>query len=155
MRLTEAAALDFFAMFGRFEFSMISAGFVRAGRNDSAEPDWNGLIACREQCDEADIQPLLDAGAQLAAAPPKRLVLVNGVPDYVEAIRGGQSNVRFLVEAVKRARNNLFHGGKYRTARFPVARNAFVVGESIQVLQALLDLPRLHRVRAAYENLPP
>ena len=154
MRLSQRQTLEFFITFARMEYALIAAGFHRSERG-GVEADWQGLAACLEQRPEHEVAPFVESAKQLAAAPPMKLMLGDdGLPRFRLIQRNGQSDVRWTIEAVKRARNNLFHGGKFVTGPAPVERNKFVVTQSLAALQALLALPALSRVLQAYDEMP-
>jgi hypothetical protein len=153
LRLPRELVLEFFVAFSRFEFALKTAGFVYDPRG-AAEADWNRYIADLEKQDSEQLRHILDIGERLFQAPPKRLTLEDGNLLWKEAGSGGQSNIRILVEALKRTRNNLFHGGKFLTAPQPIDRNMFVVSEALAVLYALLDAPFAASVRNAFHELP-
>jgi hypothetical protein len=154
MRLSQRDSLDFFIAFARAEYALVAAGFHRPEQGGVAA-DWNALAACLEQRSELETSSFVESGKELAAAPPMKLILGDdGLPTFRPVVRSGQSDVRWTIEAIKRARNNLFHGGKFLTGTDPVDRNKFVVSHSLQALQALLALPALHRVLQAYDEVP-
>jgi hypothetical protein len=154
MRLSQRDTLEFFITFARVEYALIVAGLHRDEQGGVAA-DWNALAACLEQRSEHEVAPFVESGRRLAAAPPMKLQLGDdGLPEFRPVRRSGQSDVRWTIDSIKRARNNLFHGGKFVTGADPVGRNEFVVSQSLAALRALVALPALHPVLQAYEEIP-
>ena len=150
LRVPPQLALDFFIAFARFEYALIAIGFVH-DRRGVAEPDWNCFFTFIEQLDNTEFQPVLTVGQHLIASPPKKLVLDGQKPRFRPVHQTGQSDIRFLLQCVKQARHNLFHGGKFLTGPQPVERNESVVSDSLAVLRAVLEAPSLVRLRDAYD----
>lgn len=151
LQITRELALDFFVTFARFEYALKAAGFVHQPHG-VAEADWDCFFTFLEQLPTAEIAPVIAAGKRLLDEPPKRLVLDGKDPSWREVRRGHQADIRFIFEAVKRARNNLFHGGKWITSPQRVDRNRIVVSDALNVLRALLDVPGAHRLRHDYDD---
>lgn len=148
--LGAAVTLSFFVMFARFEYALIAAGYLAIRRNGSAVADWDRFINDLNKLDGNTLAPVLSAGAPLLKSPPKKLTVVGGSPKFVLPRRNGESDIRWLMEGVKRARNNLFHGGKYYTAPNAPGRNRTVITASLQTITALLGLN--HQCVAAVER---
>jgi hypothetical protein len=154
LRVPSGLVLDFYVTFGRFEYALKAAGFVHHPRG-VAEADWHSFVTFLEQLEPAARLPVVEAGQQLIAEPPKKLVLDGTDPPWKPVPRGRQSNIRFLLEGVKRARNNLFHGGKWVPNPERPERNGVVVTAALDVLHALLEVPGVIRLRQAYDELAP
>jgi hypothetical protein len=151
MGIDKTLAMDFFIAFSRFEYALIAARFFRERDNGSLEPDWNCFTGHLER-NVGELGDVVAAGQGLMANTPKRLELVGGVPDFAPVVRAGQSDIRFIIQSLKRARNNLFHGGKYLTAPQPVGRNQTVIADCLRVLDELLKLPCAQQVSQAYDG---
>ncbi len=128
------AAAKLFACFSRFEFALKECGYIKADGYGGAEPDWDkfskldGLPAVLQQLRAKG------TAAELLQHPPKRQV-VDGVhwkwadaPPIVDAAT--------FVRAVKRVRNNLFHGGKAGAD----PRDDQLCEDAVSCLVALLEL---------------
>ena len=154
MGLSEKLALEFFIAFARFEYALIATKFGRQRKNGTAEADWDKFIKTLENLDEAEKTRLSDAGDLLLKSPPKKLMFTEKRPGFRPVVRAGQTNIKFVLEGVKRARNNLFHGGKYYTPAETPDRNKDVVMASLAVIHAILDseTPELQGVRQEYSN---
>lgn len=105
-----AAAVALFAYFSRFEFALKEAGYLFAGRSSRAQPDWQRFarlpaVAAVFGRLKRDEQVLL-----LIETPPREQILQGGMMDWRDP--PPVADAEALVEAVKRVRNNLFHGGK-------------------------------------------
>lgn len=104
------AAVRLFAYFSRFEFALKEAGYIRADRFDGAQPDWSKfarLPAVAEVYERLKLEPGLHG---LIAQPPKQQVVVDDALSWREA--AAVTSAPALIDAIKRVRNNLFHGGK-------------------------------------------
>jgi hypothetical protein len=105
------AATTFFALFSRFEYALKKCGFMSNEKN--AKPDWHKLT--RKGNVAALFETLhADAGVQiLFADPPGKQILRDGVLSFeTKDSIVKPTDMAGLCDAVKRVRNNLFHGGK-------------------------------------------
>lgn len=151
LRVPPALLLDFFVTFARFEYALKATGFSR-DRHGGAEADWDRFIESAERLDSQELTAILSVGQGLLDAPPKKLVWRAETLDWQEVTRVGQTEIRFLLEAVKRAKNNLFHGGKFLTNAEPGDRNKSVVGDALNVLNTLLNGPWPFPLRQAFDE---
>jgi len=104
------AAIRLFATFARFEFALKEAGFVRADRSGSALADWDRFTNLpRTEKIAAAIRHAAMA-PELANRPPKRQVATGQSWEWQDVEAGDNANS--LLRAIRRVRNNLFHGGK-------------------------------------------
>ena len=101
----------------------------------------------------AELAPVLLAGQYLLDDPPKKLVILNGDSKWELPGRQGQFDAGFLIEWLRRARNNLFHGGKWLTAPEPRDRNELVSSTGARVLSAVMNLPSAYSLRQHFEDL--
>lgn len=147
--------LDFFVTFARFEYALKACGYTRIRDNGIVEVDWGAFIAFLERVDPQEIEPVVDVGRDLLAKPPKRLVSRDDQVSWQDVSRSNETEIRFLLDGVKRARNNLFHGGKFLTSPTPKKRNAQVVEGALAVLEAVLNVPSALTLRRAFEETPP
>lgn len=144
-----SAILDFFMYFARTEYALKAAGWARAGARDGATADWTRVktqlrVAGRDEC-----RHVFACAGILIDDPPKRQVLVGNVLDWRAA---GSSGDQYddLVEAIKRVRNNLFHGGKFDARLRP--RSLLLMRAARDTLEAMLDLPGMYSVRHEFER---
>lgn len=131
---------EFFAVFARFEYAMKASHYCRSDGWNNAVPDWRAL--------KQDLGPALEnrpnedltrAMAFLLDAPPLVQKCVGGTPDFQEVPLAGCSNGAKALEAAKRVRNNLFHGGKH-TPHSPPARDTELIEAALCVLQHCLEV---------------
>lgn len=135
--------VSFFATFSRFEYALKEAGMVRAGRNNAAMPDWE---AVKSLLRDDDTTHVIDAAGILLEAPPRRQVWLE---EQLKWDRTGSAGARTddVVESLKRVRNNLFHGGKWRPETYELStRSEELVRAAHAVLDQLLELPSLRGV---------
>jgi hypothetical protein len=103
------SSAKFFATFSRLEFALKRAGFA-SRRNGTVSVDW-------ERLDAAMHPGFFDAVLQAPQAqilfsdPPQKQILSETSFLSWKKMPAPTTNV-LLVQAVKRIRNNLFHGGK-------------------------------------------
>jgi hypothetical protein len=136
--------------FARFEYALKSAQFARLDM-DRAEPDWVKFINEVDKDDPLLLAPVLASGKYLLTDPPRQQIRTDGGLAWEEVKRQpGSSELRFLLEGVKRVRNNLFHGGKFETLTDLSERNSRLVRDSLDVLRGVLMLPRATAVREAF-----
>lgn len=129
----------FFLMFSRFEYALKRAGYLKKGTR--VEADWKkfgeeieGKFAA-QKCKE-----LGEAIQYLEEKPPRIQIQNNGKLDWCETPLE-KGDIQGCADAVKRVRNNLFHGGKYPSG--PVtdpSRDRELIRHSITVLKYLLEL---------------
>lgn len=122
---------EFFRIFARFEFALKMAGFG-AMRGERVEINWNQFANSNHigkpffsYVKEENLCPIIIAN------PPKAELIEDGQYGFKEEISAINS-VQELFGAVRRVRNNLFHGGKYFDE--DDERNRILLAESITVL---------------------
>jgi hypothetical protein len=141
--------LDFFKSFARFEYALKASGHLRAGRNDAAEADWQAVVAALRDGSRA---PVVAKAGILLTEPPRRQVLSNGRLDWQAAGDAG-GEAENLVAALKRVRNNLFHGGKFSPQpTYLSPRQIQLVTSARAVLDELLLLPALTTVAVQFNS---
>lgn len=102
------AAYDLFAVFARFEYAMKVGGFRRDKNADAA---WKKFANNLPQ----DIFSRIHASPEAAiyfTSPPDRLVVNDGNGVRWSGQLRVPTNMLELLESIKTARNNLFHGDK-------------------------------------------
>ena len=105
-------AYDLFAVFSRFEYAMKKGGFRRDGSADAA---WQKFA------NSLPLETFLRLRASPEAAiyfdsPPDRLVVDGESVRWSGQVRAPENSVE-LLECIKVARNNLFHGDKRHNNR--------------------------------------
>jgi hypothetical protein len=121
---------ELFRILSRFEYALKETGFGKVGRNEDVDVDWDGFA--NSQLGVDFLQSVREKGISptLLTKPPSRQVLRSGKLDW--AVAGAPQSVQDLFGAVRRVRNNLFHGGK--SGDKDHGRNDALVAESIAVL---------------------
>ena len=134
---------NFFWKFSVFECALKREGFLRAGRNNAAQPGWyefgKSLLG---RFGEVQAAGFTEAVRTLTASSPRRQVVREGrlawetlerQPDEPEEV--------FVLRLLKTARNNLFHGGKYPDGQVEeVARDRAILEAGLAVLEGCFEL---------------
>lgn len=136
------SAVELFAFFSRFEFALKEAGFFRAHRSEGVKPDWPGFARLAGVWDVMEHLKGDATACKLFGAPPQRQVVCGDVVTWADAPAVGDA--QGLIDAIKRVRNNLFHGGK--SGADP--RDDELCSAATVALRALLEVD--DRVRAAF-----
>jgi len=135
--------LDFFWKFSVFECALKRERFLRAGRNDAAEPDWSSFgRSITGRFRDVAVSGFTVAIETLEAASPQRQVVREGRLTW-EAVKRqpGDSREQFVLRLAQTARNNLFHGGKYPDDRVEeVARDKAILRAALKVLEGCYEL---------------
>lgn len=134
----DEVAVDGIALFKcmmRLEFAVKEAGYVRRGKNDAAEVDWDryanevlGLGFWQQVLKVEDVEPLIQT------PPKKQIVDGSGNLGWMDAAEA--SSVQDLIGAVRRVRSNLFHGGK--SGDPDAERNDELYSASLSVIDLIL-----------------
>lgn len=139
MHVAPELAYQFLRIFARLEFALkgVSA-YCQGDEGAKASANWTAF--------GAQVGPVL--AVELAAHPEWRVVLLDHPPQKevvrhgvaifeARALGGGMPEAQ-LLEAVRRVRNNLFHGGKEKPERWP-GHDTALITVSLEVLQAAAD----------------
>jgi hypothetical protein len=164
MRLPRPISGDtkFFRAFSRFEQVLKSSGYFKNRQPKTsadghtifpdAEPNWAKFetdSSIQNICDQPSLSPEI---RYLMRFPPWHEVIVDGRLQYQKK-QGTITTTPELLRAVRRVRNNLFHGAK--TAAGPMndpVRNAQLIRASMHVLRVILKLrPDLRAKFDAYD----
>lgn len=139
MHVASELAYQFLRVFARLEFALkgVSA-YCQGNEGTKASANWAAF--------SAHVGPAL--ATELAAHPEWRLVLLDhppqkevvrhGVAVFEPRALGGGMPETLLLEAVRRVRNNLFHGGKENPERWP-GHDTALITVSLEVLQVAAD----------------
>lgn len=136
----------FIRLFIRFEYSLKAMGFARTQNGDAALPDWNTFskeVLRQEFFDRVEADDLMPT---LLNNPPSKQIFSDGTLDWQATMP--PTNIQSLAEAVKRVRNNLFHGGK--AGDQDSNRNNELVNESILFLLEAIAVDKAFRI--TFEN---
>lgn len=137
-------ACEFFRIFSRFEFALKANGFVRS-RNDAPEANWDDF-ANRLGSEFYTKIRNDNVAPTLLTSPPKAQDYTAGY--LVWRDRSQPQNVQDLFGAVRRVRNNLFHGGK--SGNPDSQRDERLIAEVIAVLESALGTHA--EVRQSFEG---
>lgn len=130
----------FFVVFSKFECALKRSGYLAASPNASV--NWDRFTA---DLGEDIFQELKSSGSitQLLTNPPKKQTVVDGRLSWSPV--DAPMNTSTLFAAIRRVRNNLFHGGKYplRPVDEP-SRDTQLLAESLRAISRALEVrPRL------------
>jgi hypothetical protein len=135
--------LDFFWKFSFFECALKREGFLSAGRNDAAEPDWDCFARqIQGQFALVSIPGFNEAVHELRRLSPRRQVVRNGLLGWAPVEqRAGESDEAYTLHLLKTSRNNLFHGGKYPDGPInEVARDRDILRASLTILDGCYEI---------------
>lgn len=102
---------EFFFVFSRFEHALLHCGYFEK----DASPDWDRFAKEHDGAFSPDSSEQLQEAVQYYEnSPPKKQVVESGQLTVRDSIPQNQERLVRLVILVRRARNNLFHGEKFR-----------------------------------------
>ncbi len=140
LQIDPSLVCEFFAVFSRFEYAMKATRYCGADRYQNAVPDWRGLQGhLGEPLAASTDEGLRAAIGYLLAEPPQVQKVINDRPQFQASPLAGANTGAQALEAARRVRNNLFHGGKH-TAHSPPERDTRLIDAALTVLQACLSL---------------
>lgn len=142
---------EFFMVFSRFEYALKVAGWTRPIKR--ADPDWNEVSTKLQEAEAKDRNLVFGKAGILFTEPPREQIrLGDGRLSWCEARRSSNQSKK-LIKAVKRVRNNLFHGGKYSDQEVLLSpRDRCLVTAALEVLRQLLEMPSLDEVRQEFKR---
>lgn len=143
-------ALEFLAVFSRFEFALKVTTFRQPGEGE-AKANWIGFANEVAGTFNPNRTPeLADAFAYVVGQPLRRFAVVNGALDwYPFNVPARISDAERVVRVVGQIRNNLFHGGKFaRDPQVNAERDTKLLAGSLVLLRELRQLAP--QVEAAY-----
>ena len=147
--------MEFFVVFSRFEFALKKAGYLRAGRECRALPDWTTFESRYEDCFDTQSEPKLsEAWDYVYQNPPMRQVVADGRLDFETDPRlDDKSPFKRATLAVRTVRNNLFHGGKFPNSGVvdDPARKTKLLRTCLRLLYEMLELAP--DVKAEFEHV--
>jgi hypothetical protein len=140
-------ALNFFKIMMRLEYALKAAGFAR-NQNGSVEVCWDNFA--NQELGRDFFDQVVKSGmvGTLKGDPPKFQKLSDDNRLYF-APANAVTNVQELIGAVRRVRNNLFHGGK--SGIVDHERSELLIEESIYVVEQSLLASGI--VRYEFEGL--
>jgi len=137
----------FFTIFSLFEYALKEAGFWR--NSSRAEPDWVGFIHSIESSLRPNLSNELNtAVSYLLKYPPMQQRINNGQMGFEPCDTDeNNSEIQWLSIFIRRVRNNLFHGGKYKYDR---PRDTLLIQCSLIILEEWATLNQ--KVRRALQQ---
>ena len=129
------ATVAFFAVFSRFECALKRSGYLQ--NKKGAEADWDKFA---KGLGKQFLDELRNSGdaSELIDQPPKKQIIKNRQLAWQNITQ--ITNVTELFVAVRRVRNNLFHGGKYPQGQLDdTSRNEKLLLQAKSVLERALE----------------
>lgn len=106
-----ADGIRLFKVMMRLEFALKDTGYAVSGRRQAAEVAWDDYAKKRLGKDFWEkVKHAKDAKVLIEMPPKKQIVNQDGTLGWEECAE--VSSIQDLLGAVRRVRNNLFHGGK-------------------------------------------
>lgn len=142
-QLDRELVLDFFWKFSVFECALKREGFLRAGWNDAAEPNWKEFgRSIQGRFGDVRAIGFPEAVNALKDASPRRQVVRDGQLRWEEVLQQpNESEESFVIKLLKTARNNLFHGGKYPDGAIEeIARDKAILKAALKVIEGCYEL---------------
>ncbi len=134
-------SLEFFTIFSQFEYALKqNTRYLQNGRKDKAEANWKKFIEDNsEKFKRLLIPKLKPAIDYIKSNPPSNQICSNAGTTWSKPISIDESEdeFKFIIDAIKVVRNNLFHGGK---VPFDLDRDGSLLKHAITILKACLDL---------------
>lgn len=134
---------NFFWKFSVFECALKREGFLKSGRKNAAEPDWDSFgREVQGQFAQVSVSGFKDAVDELISLSPQRQVVCNGQLGWDAVLRQkDDSEEVFLLRLLKVSRNNLFHGGKYPDGAITeIAHNRKILLAALTILEGCYEL---------------
>lgn len=147
----------FFICFSKFECALKHAGY-RCWDGKVLSPNWDkfaGDIAIEfdKQVAKGERKIVNEAVKYFLNNPPRKQVLKDGGLYCKDVKYAGGSLLKWLIPAVRRVRNNLFHGGKYPYSDLEEpARNSLLLNYSLVILQECLALCESEKLTEEMRN---
>lgn len=147
--------LDFFLTFARYEFALKTGGFAKCGTTrgvaHEAQADWEAFAGYLSRTFPSSIDPSVRAACeQLIESPSWELVILNGGVMWQQQPRPTAGDLAAdTLSAVRRLRNNLFHGNEASAVHGYVASHVEqLLRDAVRVLHASASL--VPSVQVAY-----
>lgn len=135
---------DFFILFSRFEYSLKRTETYAKGDQNEVKADWDKFAQVQDPLFMPDNTPELKAAVDyLEWNPPKKQVLKLGKLGWTDVPKQNNERLKCLLLAIRRVRNNLFHGGKFPIPYGPIeepGRNMHLLQSCSTVLWHCLSL---------------
>ena len=140
-----AGTYELFYVFSRFEFALKDCGFVKCVRHGVAA-DWDKFVSEKlDKCFYYEIKSG-ECASTLLNNPPQKQIMKNNQLQWNGCSK--PTNAKELISAVRRVRNNLFHGGKGKSN--DKDRDECLIAEAKCVLIKALE--RSQDLKQKFEN---
>ncbi|MDO9230491.1 MAG: hypothetical protein Q7U03_13120 [Syntrophales bacterium] len=114
-RCGSGVTADFFFRFARFEYALKACGYHTLNRNGDVFPDWNRFEQHVEPVFEKPQSDSLRKAIQYYFdCPPKKQTVINRDLQWKDSPIHTGSTAHQMMIYIRRVRNNLFHGGKFK-----------------------------------------
>ncbi len=145
-------AIEFLAMFSRFEYALKVTTKFRMPENGEAKANWHAFVnEVGPLFDHKTNNSLSEAFNYLTGQPLKFLGIHDGVLDWHEfRLPENSSNADKVIRVIKQVRHNLFHGGKFaHDSHASKDRDTKLLKYGLIVLENMIQL--IEEVKSAYE----
>jgi hypothetical protein len=155
--LDQDVLLNCFLTFARCAFALKTGGFAKGGSKRGigreAQANWDAFAQALSASFQSNIGPDMEAACErLIDAPPWELVFINGNVMWQQQPRPAKGELAAdSLTAIRRLRNNLFHGNEAGATHGYVASHIEQrLRDAVLVLQTSVSL--LSNVQAAYRS---
>ena len=144
-------ASEFFFLFARYEYALKTSGRFNR-RRQNAEADWSFFATELDSLfDKNSSKELRSAVDYFLAHPPKKQIIAVNNLQWDNTPPNAKSELDLLFAYIRRVRNNLFHGGKFKGRFFAdPERSEDLIQHGTTILNHCLSLAP--DVKEAMEN---
>ena len=126
----------FFTIFCMFEYALKQGKYKN--KSGDAKADWNKFARdVHKKFDPNSDPDLIKAVKYFLSTPPKKQVIEDGQVVFQDCPAAKNTNTEDLSVYIRRVRNNLFHGGKFRYDR---PRDTNLIQYALTILEAWAHL---------------
>ncbi len=139
MAVPQELAQQFLFQFARAEYALKGVkGFCDGDEGKRAKPNWDAFASAIAE--HLAGHPRVDKETRelLLNQPPKVELVRDGVAKFEDKPLCERPDGQRLIEAMKRVRNNLFHGGKENPEQYP-GRDERLVEAALTVLHVAME----------------
>ena len=142
LSLDKDLTTGFSILFSRFEYALKRTRRYAAGDENAVKADWDKFAQDHDSQFDSERTPELKAAIEyLNGNPPKKQILKDGLLDWKNVPPQNTPLLKQVLDAVRRVRNNLFHGGKFQNGPMEdPGRDSDLLRSCITVLEECLSL---------------